>query len=145
MKVVINKCFGGFGLSHAAVMRYAELSGFRLYPWLDKITRDIYGPKAVIGNRELMHHYSRVPLEGLPLDQRGNPTLPTGAYFSETDIHRNDPILVRVVEEMGAGRGTGASGQYAQLAIVEIPDGVEYEIDEYDGREHIAETHRTWS
>lgn len=28
MKVVINRCHGGFGLSHEAIMRYAELKGF---------------------------------------------------------------------------------------------------------------------
>ena len=33
MKVVINACYGGFGLSHKAIMRYAELKGFKLYPW----------------------------------------------------------------------------------------------------------------
>jgi len=27
MKIVINKCFGGFGLSKAALKRYAEISG----------------------------------------------------------------------------------------------------------------------
>jgi hypothetical protein len=30
------------------------------------------------------------------------------------------------------------------LRIVEIPDGVEWHISEYDGIEHIAENHRTW-
>jgi hypothetical protein len=30
------------------------------------------------------------------------------------------------------------------LEIVEIPDDVEYTIEEYDGLEHIAEKHRTW-
>jgi len=35
MKVVKNDCFGGFRLSHAAVMRYAELKGMTLYPFID--------------------------------------------------------------------------------------------------------------
>jgi len=34
---------------------------------------------------------------------------------------------------------------FADLKIVEIPDGTNYEIDEYDGNEHVAEVHRTWS
>lgn len=143
MKVVINKCFGGFSLSHAAVMRYAELSGFTLYPWLDKITLDVYKDKAVIGNPELNHHYSRVPVDDLPW-AGGFKALPSGAYFDPGGIDRNDPILIRVVEEMGAGHRTGASGPYANLKVVEIPDGTDYEIDEYDGNEHIAEKHATW-
>jgi hypothetical protein len=28
--------------------------------------------------------------------------------------------------------------------VVEIPDGVEWEIAEYDGLEWVAEKHRTW-
>lgn len=32
MKVVINRCFGRFSLSHIAVMRYAELKGIKLWP-----------------------------------------------------------------------------------------------------------------
>ena len=83
-------------------------------------------------------------LEDLPRNKDGDPKVPNGAYFNEGGIERNDPILVRVVEEMGAGHRSGASGQYASLKVVEIPDGVEWEIDEYDGQEHIAQKHATW-
>ncbi len=30
-EIVINKCFGGFGLSHKAIMRYVKLKGIKLY------------------------------------------------------------------------------------------------------------------
>ena len=144
MKIVINKCFGGFGLSFLGVMRYAELAGFKLYPWLDEITKKVYGDRAVIGNNELTHHFSRVPADGLEKSGCGLdwPKLPEGAYWSDSDLDRSDPILVRLVEEMGS---EAASGRYAKLAVVEVPDDVEWEIDEYDGSEKIAEKHRTWS
>jgi hypothetical protein len=58
--------------------------------------------------------------------------------------NRNHPLLVKVVEELGGGHRTGASGRFANLKVVEIPDGIEYEIDEYDGFETIREKHRTW-
>ncbi len=61
-------------------------------------------------------------------------------YFSYYDIPRNDPILVSVVEDLGEE----AFGLYSSLKVVEIPDGIEWEIMEYDGNEHIAEKHRTW-
>jgi len=41
--------------------------------------------------------------------------------------------------------GSNADGDHAELKVVEIPDDVEYLIEEYDGLEHIAEAHRTWS
>ena len=56
------------------------------------------------------------------------------------DVARDDPYLVQVVEELGEE----ADGGFANLMVVEIPADVNWEIDEYDGIEHIAEVHRTW-
>jgi hypothetical protein len=50
--------------------------------------------------------------------------------------------LIAVIEEMGVAE---ASGKYAEITIVEVPDDVKWHIDEYDGIEHVAEDHRTWS
>jgi hypothetical protein len=55
-------------------------------------------------------------------------------------IKRDDTDLVVVVEELGAK----ANGTFAELKIVEIPEDVNWEIDEYDGTECVAEVHRTW-
>ena len=88
-KIVINTCFGGFGLSKPAMERLAELG----------CTDYVY------------------------------------------DIKRDDARLVQVVEEMG----NAADGSFAKLTVVTIPDDVvAWHIDEYDGREHVAENHRTW-
>ena len=56
------------------------------------------------------------------------------------NIARSHPLLVDVVEELGSK----AWGDNAELKVVEIPEDVEWEIIEYDGREHIAEQHRKW-
>ena len=72
MKVVINKCYGGFGLSHAAIMRYGELKGINLVTDENSRFRDVYVD--VIKNEN---------------------------YFSEHEIERNDSALVQVVEELG--------------------------------------------
>jgi hypothetical protein len=61
-------------------------------------------------------------------------------YFSDYDLERNDPILVSVVEDLGEK----AFGLYSKLKVIEIPDGIEWFISEYDGIEHVAEKHRTW-
>lgn len=55
--------------------------------------------------------------------------------------NRADPLLIQVVEELGKE----ANGRCADLKIVEIPDGIKWHIEEYDGSEHVAEDHEIWS
>ena len=57
------------------------------------------------------------------------------------EIPRDCPHLVAMVEE----GGTDIGARYSYLKVVEIPDGVDWQIEEYDGKEWIAEKHRTWS
>lgn len=68
-----------------------------------------------------------------------------GHNFNEEDdfwtVERNDPALVEIVEQMGER----ADGDAARLKVVEIPEGIDWYISDYDGVEHIAEPHRTWS
>jgi len=92
-RIVINDCYGGFGLSD-------------------------YG-------RELYCQYACIQDED----------------FADYQIDRDDPYLIRVVEELGEA----AADKYSQLKIVEIPADVDWQIDEYDGHEWVAEKHRTWS
>lgn len=138
MKVVINTCFGGFGLSHKACMRYAELAGIKLYAF------DLEGPSwkeekpvPLVTEEDFedvfcIHYSTAAPgTKNFGKD---------GYYWSDRDIKRDDPNLVRVVEELGED----ANGKCAELSIVEIPDGVNWEIDEYDGNESIDEVHRSW-
>lgn len=140
MKIVINKCYGGFGLSHDAMMRYGELKGIKLYPETD--------PK----------YPSLTTYWTVPPDSRLTP-LSDGAFYAATQeeriesnrkysqqtlhecgIARDDPALVQVVEELGEK----ANGNCASLSVAEVPDDVSWEIDDYDGNERIAESHRTW-
>ena len=83
MKIVVNRCFGGYSLSTQAMNMYRELSGNT--------------------DPELKYHH----------------------------IERNDPILVEVVEKLDEN----ANGLSAMLEVFEIPDGLSYEISEYDGLE----------
>ena len=64
-----------------------------------------------------------------------------GGITTFGDADRNDPILIGVIESMGAN----AAGYSSKLKIVEIPDDVEWQIDSYDGVEWVAEKHRTWN
>jgi hypothetical protein len=64
----------------------------------------------------------------------------TDPNFYSRSIPRDDAHLIAVVELMGSA----ADGEYADLKIVEIPDDVNWYIEEYDGCEWVAERHRTW-
>jgi hypothetical protein len=61
-------------------------------------------------------------------------------YFDDREIPRNDPILVEVVEKLG----DAAYGFAANLKTVEIPEDVDWCIEENDGLEWVSEKHRTW-
>ena len=149
MKVVINKQYGGFGLSHKGVMEYARLKGLTLYPEIDDICKRVYKEKATFDNLSMVIHYTIVPFEEYKAIADKEREKPVGVgrfeksnalYFSPNHIPRTDPLLIQIVETMGKE----ANGRCATLEIVEIPDGTDYDIDEYDGMEHIAEKYRTW-
>ena len=61
-------------------------------------------------------------------------------YFNERELERNDSVLVEVVELLK----DKANGRFACLKVIEIPEDVDWYIEEYDGNEWVAEKHRTW-
>ncbi len=117
MKIVINTCYGGFGLSQEA---YQKLNEWGI-PIVDYPTSDNFEDEKVIFRGGFSESIPRL----------------WDAWLSD---ERDNPLLVRVVEELG----DAANGPYAKLKVVEIPDGLDYIIDEYDGIETIHEPHRTW-
>lgn len=126
-RIVINRCFGGFGLSDAAYERLIEL-GMKSTTWKDGDSYENPDAEIVdwkaspIENRFSSLTYSFVS------DDEGSPAI------------RCHPLVLQVVE----GMGEKANGFCAELETVEVPDGVEWTIEEYDGREWVAEKHRTW-
>ena len=130
-KLVINRCYGGFGLSEQAVKRYFEI--------IDK-------PIFVDQERSfgLNYYYFCEPAEYHKLYEEakksGDYSKANDLYFCDYKLERDDPVLVQVVEELGEE----ANGGNANLAIVEIPDDIEYTIEEYDGAESVHEAHRVW-
>ena len=114
-KVVINKCFGGFGLSTKAVEWMREND----YP---------AGDECKLGGE----YYD----DGSgPVREFVAPTVP-----SRSKSFRTAEGVIDAVETLGEA----ANGEHAMLKVVEIPEDIEWEIDEYDGRESIAEKHRVW-
>lgn len=144
MKIVINKCFGGFGLSLKAQKRYLELKGLPCYFY--KQTKynfkDGINEYCIYNDSDNdMFAYTFTKYLGDKVDIEKLPDEEYKKYnFYYGDIERNDPILIQVVKELK----DEASGDCSRLRIIEIPDDVEWEIDEYDGQESIHEIHRSW-
>lgn len=110
--IVINGDFGGFGLSHEAIVRLFELKNWKLVKQ-DRDSGVTFYYKESIDSHNLFYEYT---------------------------LSRDDLDLVQVVKELGEK----ANGRYSSLKIVTIPNNVKWRINEYDGREHVAEDHRTW-
>ena len=64
-----------------------------------------------------------------------------GIVSSDPDAWRYDPLLIAAVEKLGLEE---SGGRDVELLIVEIPDGIEWEIWDYDGKESVHEKHRHW-
>jgi hypothetical protein len=123
MKVVINRCYGGFGLSNTALIYLIEKKGWKV---------------------------TEIDETGFPEDESAPiQKLPKTSYRDETywlavwheKWVRCHPDLIDVVEKLGKQ----ANGFLSDLRVVEIPDDVEWEIKEYDGLEWVSEKHRTWT
>lgn len=140
MKVVINKCYGGYSLSPEAVEALAKRKGLEIN-WFDaRLGRTPEFAPMTYEEAKLGRRVKDGELV-FPVPIIGNDPKADDAWFETRPEKRDDPDLVAVVEELGER----ANGDHAQLAVVEIPDDVEYSIQEYDGIEWIAEKHRTWS
>jgi len=53
---------------------------------------------------------------------------------------RTDEKLIECIEKLGHK----ANGGLAKIVIVDIPDHVDFEIQDYDGIESVHEKHRSW-
>ena len=145
MKIIRNSCFGGYSLSCKAIIDYLarigkiDLTVYRRDPYTGvchNITKhigewdsfDLYITVGKLKNTEDLYSDDN---QGIEIYNR----------YSLSDLkYRTDPVLVNVVENLGKE----ASGKYSHLEVVEIPDDVDWEIEDYDGIETIAEKHRKW-
>ena len=158
MKIVINMCYGGFGLSPRGLSRLAELQGRKCYFYegglLSKPHKLISLEQAEKSSSFFVSAYDVPNIDEVCPSQEDFHKLSIEGRRASNEVwrahtinqmrsyeDRSNPLLVQVVEELGS---EVASSRMAELAVVEIPDGVEYEIDDYDGIETIHEKHRTW-
>jgi len=124
MKVVVNNQYGGFWLLDAAYEKLIAM-GWTVTTYNER--GELVDPEAdivdIVQKREaFMGRYA------------------FGKWDEDGPELRSHPDLVAVVEELGEA----ASRRWGDLVIVDIPDDVQWHIEEYDGLEWVAEDHRTW-
>jgi hypothetical protein len=140
MKIAYNAQFGGFGLSHDAIMRFAELKGLKVYAFVDRCRPD--GSLVPFNEADRMKPASDVEArETFCVHYCTTPEYSNDTYWSVDHAYRDraDHCLIRVIEEMGKK----ANGHCASLKIDEVSKGTLWRIDEYDGNEHVA-THDSY-
>ena len=138
MKVAYNACYGGFGLSPLAEHKLAAKKGVTLTWYVENSN-----PKEfikLIGPPES----SAFNIQPFTKDYGARfKEYDEGSYYYpkfDNDDARCDPDLIAVIEELG----DKASGMFSKIKIEEIPDGAEYEIDEYDGYEKVVPPRQSW-
>lgn len=137
MKVILNKCYGGFGVSDKGYKLYAQKKNIPLYLYKGNYSTGYYKKEAgAINDRWFGFTYFTKDF--------GDCFKPTGEDFKYklylSDKYREDSTLIEVVEELGEE----ANGRFGDLVVVDIPDGMKYVIDNYDGIETLHEDVPVW-
>ena len=129
MKIILNKCFGGFDVSPQGYELYAKKKGFELYKYKDNLDfRNREYIKLKDEENELFKYYFTKDF-GEIAKISDEDYEKYNLYLREE--YRQDQTLIEVVKELGEK----ASGRFGKLEVVEIPDNSFYKIDEYDGLE----------
>jgi hypothetical protein len=145
MKVAYNDCFGGFSLSPLAETEYRAKKGVIL-TWYKGVGSYPYKSYKKIADVSALSErdYSSFDLIASNADLGDEvKEIPNDSFFYESwygDKDRSDPDLIEVIERLGEK----ANGSFARLAIKEIPDGVRFEITEYDGSEDVVPPRTNW-
>ena len=136
-KVILNKCYGGFSLSDLAYKRYAKKSGIKLFKYEMYINADTVSCefRKVKNSDSLLFSYYVTKDLGKTTNE-----LPKDYCFTLGRENREDPVLIEVIEELGEKANT----KFSDLKIVEIPDDLDYVIDDYDGIETLHEKVQVW-
>lgn len=139
-KVILNKGYGGFSISAQAHKLYAEKLGKDLFYYVGHYEK----PRVVYTKVSFEEFSKQFNLFYFYSTKDLGDSLTKGEFAREEydeyelnldESHREDPILIEVVEELGEEE---ASGRFGTLKIVEIPDELangNYMIDNYEGIE----------
>ena len=131
MKVILNKCFGGFGVSEDAV-RYCRKNDATWAQW----------PNTYLPGEKWVTH------DGLGGANTVHDEVADCVYIDDRGAIgcRTCPHLAQLVEmyEMISDGPINPNGPYSQLCVTEIPDGAEFEIVSNDGVEQVFPPRKSW-
>ena len=134
MKIVINNCFGGFGVSSFGVEKYMERKGKPVYIYERTKYKHSNGYDEYIkvdnSNDSIFLIYTTKDFGNITRED---------VYDKENFVwinenYRTDTDLIAIIEEFGSDK---ISDSCSCLVIKEIPTGTYYKITEYDGNEDI--------
>ena len=137
-KIVINTCYGGFGLSPKAIAFIFKQRNPDIKLWYYKKTFD---------NRSLRYTYNIVEdaesASYVSLKYLGDTIEDVGVnqikindnfvFSHQINLQRHDPLLVKTVETLGEE----ADGAFSELKVVDV-DTDRYIIKDYDGLERVV-------
>lgn len=144
MKLVINAGYGGFSISRECAEFMVKLGDKQaeaeLNDWNKRQSVLNYYKK----NKKFPDDCDEDLKSSLEIDAKYECEAKFYGYGYEEGFdngyERTNENLIKAVEELGKK----ANGDCATLKVVEIPDDVDYYIDEYDGFESVNEKHRSW-
>lgn len=143
MKIAVNKCFGGFGLSKEAQALYMEKK-YGVDNTYYYETNGWSGKKSTKEDfiKQCDSHYISITTTdcGEEFDDYRKFNVVWFDDYNDSIEFRSDPVLIKVLEELG----DEANGHFAEIEIVDVPDDANVYIDYYDGLERVREKHRSW-
>ena len=110
-KIVLNKCYGGYGINTQAKLELLKRAGYKT-----KIATNEWGDEDIL-----------VKVDGEWKDVYD-------VEEAQSLFDRTSPLLIKLIEEWGSDK---VSARYANLVVEEVDKGREFIIDEYDGTEAI--------
>ena len=123
MKIVLNKCYGGFRLSEEAYEwliknKNWEVTSYQGNGYKNPNAKLVRNPEYKKGSDFHHKYYAVIPEDSIRISQD----------------------VIECIETLG----DKASSRLSKLKIVDIPDDAEWVIDEYDGIESVHQKHEVW-
>lgn len=125
-KVVYNSCYGGFGFRSEII----------------KWVRDNEEELKKVYNDADVENLVEATIKGEKYDDGSGPKTTDGV--STFNIWRDNDLLADIVDGETDYSGM-INTRHSSLRVAEVPDGVEWVIDEYDGVETVKEKTRSFS